>query len=266
MSYFLSLLVSLIIAQGAITGNILPNPSLEEWHDTLGVMMPVGWFTSEAYSAGTALRSDHAHTGNYAIELVTLNENDVGCLQGNALIQGGKLCNLSAYYDCSSFSAFGIIYLFEISESDTQMTIEYCFAFISGYTHFDTNFTTDENTIKVVISCVNINWGEPGLKVYFDDISLNEIEGIEESERLQSPKVEILKVYPNPFSKKVSIRCVRNKWQKISLQIYDLSGRLVGKTDKGVWNGRDINGKEVQSGIYFLRAKGYKPVKVVKLR
>lgn len=48
--------------------------------------------------------------------------------------------------------------------------------------------------------------------------------------------------------------------------IYDLSGKLVGNAENDRWDGRDIEGNEVQSGIYFLKLKGYKPVKVVKLR
>ena len=67
-----------------------------------------------------------------------------------------------------------------------------------------------------------------------------------------------------------------------TLCIYDLSGRLIRafplhlslfSPRKMSWDGRDMSGKEVQSGVYFLRVKGnksvrdaYRPVKVVKLR
>jgi len=45
-----------------------------------------------------------------------------------------------------------------------------------------------------------------------------------------------------------------------------LSKSIQGEDSYGIWNGKDLSGKEVQSGVYFLKAKGYKPVKVVKLR
>lgn len=93
-------------------------------------------------------------------------------------------------------------------------------------------------------------------------------EGVEENQ-IPDIKHQILEVYPNPFMGYLNIHGV-----KCEVEIYDLSGRLIGKTDNGIWNGRDLDGKEVQSGIYFLKvvnpdgsgAKGYQPVKVVKLR
>ncbi|MCK4256656.1 hypothetical protein KAX35_07190, partial [candidate division WOR-3 bacterium] len=60
-----------------------------------------------------------------------------------------------------------------------------------------------------------------------------------------------------------------------ALRIYDITGRLVRIlpiTDnrlpitKVYWDGRDIGGNEVKSGIYFLKVKGYKPLKIVKVR
>ena len=80
-----------------------------------------------------------------------------------------------------------------------------------------------------------------------------------EKERSYSEQSRSLEVYPNPFLKYARIIPSCNK-------IYDLSGRLIGKTEQDTWNGKDINGKNLNAGIYFLKAKGYKPVKVVKLR
>ncbi len=101
--------------------------------------------------------------------------------------------------------------------------------------------------------------------VYYEPFLMETVEGVEEEIAIQTARLR-LNVYPNPFHHKIGIQCVGDREQKISLQIYDLSGRLVGKTDKGIWNARDINGKEVQSGIYFIKARGYKPVRIVKLR
>ena len=73
-----------------------------------------------------------------------------------------------------------------------------------------------------------------------------------------------LKVAPNPFSEKITI-----KWEIGSsvvlyesnlLCIYDLSGKLIETTRS------NIVANNLKPGIYFLKAEGYKPVKIVKLK
>ena len=86
--------------------------------------------------------------------------------------------------------------------------------------------------------------------------------GIEETEDANSKEQNSkLKAFPNPFLKYISIYGTENQ-----VEIYDFSGSLVETTNKGIWNGKDAHGNEVESGIYFLKSKGCKPVKVVKLR
>jgi hypothetical protein len=46
----------------------------------------------------------------------------------------------------------------------------------------------------------------------------------------------------------------------LTFEIYDLGGRLVEKT------GGNTIGKGLEAGIYFLKAKGYEPVKMIKLK
>jgi flagellar hook assembly protein FlgD len=70
--------------------------------------------------------------------------------------------------------------------------------------------------------------------------------------------------YPNPFNTSTMIKYSLNKDIKVSLRIYNSSGRrvrtLVNKRQiKGshtsVWDGRDNSGGLVRSGTYFLRLK-----------
>lgn len=61
----------------------------------------------------------------------------------------------------------------------------------------------------------------------------------------------------------------------IECNIYDITGKLVRKLYKGiynydflklVWNGKDINGDDVKSGVYFVRLitpKSYDCAKIV---
>ncbi|HEC79157.1 MAG TPA: T9SS type A sorting domain-containing protein [candidate division WOR-3 bacterium] len=85
----------------------------------------------------------------------------------------------------------------------------------------------------------------------------------------QSPRIS---VYPNPFTKSTVIRyssLAFNDPRCPTLRIYDATGRLVKSfilSTSIVWDGKDMHGKEVQSGVYFLRIEKYTPAKVVKLR
>jgi len=87
-----------------------------------------------------------------------------------------------------------------------------------------------------------------------------ELLGIRETPRLHSSNLT-LHAYPNPFSTSIAIHGASG-----GVRVYDICGRLIARIEEGVWNGRDLDGSEVKSGIYFLKAQGYEPAKVVKLR
>jgi hypothetical protein len=73
--------------------------------------------------------------------------------------------------------------------------------------------------------------------------------------------------YPNPFNPETTINffipeCRGEMSSNLQLQIYDITGKLVkilinGKMEPGyhsvIWDGKDGNGKEVASGLYFYR-------------
>ncbi len=70
--------------------------------------------------------------------------------------------------------------------------------------------------------------------------------------------------YPNPAYGKTMIRFTVPNNTDISLDIYDISGRLVKTLARGVprtgssfvvWNGKDSNGKEVPGGVYLYTLK-----------
>ncbi|TES93528.1 MAG: T9SS type A sorting domain-containing protein [Candidatus Cloacimonadota bacterium] len=89
--------------------------------------------------------------------------------------------------------------------------------------------------------------------------------GIKESETGIRQEATDIKVYPNPFTAVISVQCsVPSDKTNIVLYIYDLSGRLVESfpltTDHYSLT------TDFSPGIYFLKAEGYKPVKVIKLR
>lgn len=67
-----------------------------------------------------------------------------------------------------------------------------------------------------------------------------------------------VKTYPNPFSSKTEIRYEPTSSERVSLEIYDSSGRLIkilSKKRRFIWDGTCQKGKKVQPGVYFYLLK-----------
>lgn len=83
--------------------------------------------------------------------------------------------------------------------------------------------------------------------------------------------------FPNPFNPSTTIACDLAAPSRISLQVFDASGRLVRVLAAGqdlpaghhelTWNGRDEAGRAVAGGIYFYRleAGGYRETRKMML-
>jgi len=74
----------------------------------------------------------------------------------------------------------------------------------------------------------------------------------------------LAEAFPNPFNPRCTIRFSLAGREKVELGIYDLQGRKVadlidGPVEAGnherIWDGRDRRGRQLSSGIYFLRMK-----------
>lgn len=80
------------------------------------------------------------------------------------------------------------------------------------------------------------------------------------------PVVRELRVQPNPFNPRTTISFGVPEPGRVSLRIYDLSGRMVQTLldqeldatalHTVIWDGRDAHGKLVPSGVYFSRVLG----------
>jgi len=73
---------------------------------------------------------------------------------------------------------------------------------------------------------------------------------------------ELAQNYPNPFNAKTTIFYSLEKESRVTIDVYDLSGRQVATIASGtqpagdhqvIWNGADFNGNPVSSGVYFYR-------------
>ena len=84
--------------------------------------------------------------------------------------------------------------------------------------------------------------------------------GVEEyASPIAESRFEILRVYPNPFSDRISIRfCMEDNIEHTDLTIYDATGRVVKEfknvsNNHIVWNSTDDYARKLHSGIYFLK-------------
>ena len=73
-------------------------------------------------------------------------------------------------------------------------------------------------------------------------------------------QIQFITPKPNPFNSSARVGFVISAKQKVTLRIYDISGRLCKtlvdkKLDAGTynynWSGRDENGEKLSSGVYF---------------
>ena len=109
----------------------------------------------------------------------------------------------------------------------------------------------------ITISRLNVSSGPDAVMnfhIWLDDICIEEM-GVEESKELKVKSGE-LKVSRNPFIKYTTIEL---PYPQAKVKVYDVMGKLIEETDK------EIIGEGLQTGIYFVRVKGYKPLKIIKV-
>ena len=147
----------------------------------------------------------------------------------------------------------------------------------AGYTYQSVYLYSFLSFHFAFISTVTVNSSVFSEWMLADDLSGL---GVDESENNKIMRNK-LAAYPNPFREKTVIRleCINHvdavTRSQHSITIYDITGRLVRtfalhssliSHHELTWDGRDIAGNGVKSGIYFLTIKGYKPLKIIKVR
>lgn len=98
--------------------------------------------------------------------------------------------------------------------------------------------------------------------------------GATDVDRTAPNRTLTLTAHPNPFNPSTTIRIEGVSGQRVSVDIYDVTGRRVRrvwaapmKSASGVllWDGRDDGGRPVASGTYFLRASTTTHSRTLKL-
>lgn len=123
------------------------------------------------------------------------------------------------------------------------------------YTH-DQGIDEDEGWWLQTLDAANQDI--PG---YYGHIVLYMVPGVHEKTRIRAASVfGLVGAYPNPFSGTARISFVTESRSGVSLEVHDISGRVVrelldGVTDSGrhevTWDGKNGLGKDLPSGVYF---------------
>jgi len=88
-----------------------------------------------------------------------------------------------------------------------------------------------------------------------------------------------LKSDPNPFNSYLNIRYMLPKTDEVRVEIYNIYGQLLAKFDEGLstadmkyklaWNGKDMSGQDVSSGVLLIKlitSEGSETKKAILLR
>jgi hypothetical protein len=140
--------------------------------------------------------------------------------------------------------------------------------------------STIDSTGDVGGWCSGVIYGSYYGVVYYDfthgDLKIAEAGGgIEEGVMNNKLQMAKIKICPNPFIRSTMVSCPQldnRGHQNIGIEIYDLTGRIlekvflqVNESTQSSYSSGEI-GKNLSPGVYFVKAKKYKPVKIIKIR
>jgi hypothetical protein len=101
----------------------------------------------------------------------------------------------------------------------------------------------------------------------------NKISDVYEEGNILPEKFEFYQNFPNPFNPSTRIRFTIPQEAKVDIKVYNLLGKeiteLLNETRRSgeyeiSWNGRDSNGNEMSSGVYFITLIADKYSKTIK--
>ncbi|MDD4232370.1 MAG: choice-of-anchor J domain-containing protein [Candidatus Cloacimonetes bacterium] len=116
----------------------------------------------------------------------------------------------------------------------------------------------DDQSVYIGIQCIS----DDAFVFYVDNFTV--YSGSSDNNDVNAPvvKTELKGNYPNPFNPETTIRYSVKDNGPVSLEIYNLKGQLVKRlvnTEKAagehtvIWNGTDMNNRNVSSGVYFYK-------------
>jgi hypothetical protein len=89
------------------------------------------------------------------------------------------------------------------------------------------------------------------------------VSGVADDEPAAPPAAPTVSAWPNPFTRRVTLRVDRPDDGPLAATVFDCRGRLVARLENGpggprelTWDGRDLAGRSSPAGVYFVRLDG----------
>jgi hypothetical protein len=149
---------------------------------------------------------------------------------------------------------------FELSQNGNPLSDDYAYQIEAGETQFFTISYVAGNTVSTIHTNLVITTNDPTHSTVEIPVNLTPLANADNN---AIPIVTTLqKNYPNPFNPETTIRYSLSEAGPIKLDVYNIKGQLVRKLVNEpkaagnytvVWNGKDEQGMNVSSGIYFYR-------------
>lgn len=229
--------------------NILINPSFEIWFDTLGINLPLGWFTSEINFPGSATKTTDAHTGIFALKLI--GGDSIAFATTTSIVRANNQYNFNGWCKCPSYlgGSFMINWLTLFGNSVGIPTL-LPITMSTNYRNYSRSVTSPESAAFVVVTVTAL----PQATLYVDDVALDSFTTDLKENQLASVTKNKIIIQPNPFKNKTLIY-VSNPGS--ALEIYDLTGKLLKTAfihhHYFFWDGTDNSGLQIKPGIYLAR-------------
>jgi hypothetical protein len=216
----------LVVGAGAALGaNILLNPSFELWMDTIGVHMPVGWYTSEGLFPGSALKDSGSHSGQWCVHLTG---GDTAAFMTTAtLVRPGNHYEFTGFARVPGVLAGTFALQFLSLMGGLIGTPELIPVYYSGTTYRDYSrwVTAPDSAMFLSVSFATL----PGAAAFVDDVTLDDttVRAL-----LERPAAAVRRLGPR---KSVILRA-DGEWRTANGVRFDALGRCVrGSARPGVY-------------------------------
>ncbi len=254
----------------------VPNGDFEQW--TNG--SPAGWSTNNFVTVTITQTSD-AHSGSSAVKGTNVLFNSTvvpPLLLSGALGQTGfpisqRYSNLTGYYKFTAVGSDLLDIVVGMWKNGQAIGVGGSFYNpASSYTFFSlpityvNNEVPDSCLITITIANNTSDTTHAGSAFYLDDLAMNS-NATAVKDNTHPLMFKLQQNYPNPFNPTTTIDFEIPVRENVSLLIYNTLGEKVRTLIDGPrsaghyqvsWDGRDLNGNNVSSGIYLYRIKaGY---------
>ena len=211
------------------------------------------WGLTNSESVSGSYSLSDSPTGNYQIDL-----NNAATLNSELDLSEAQSFNVKfmAKWDINPDGDHVIFGYFPLY--GTERTI-HVFQGAQDWTAFDFDLSYLCGSVVKLFFRINSNESGNADGIYIDDFAVYASSEYLPNHDLVCPPLNI-SYGPNPFHNSITIDTSKNQLQNLDLEIYNLRGQkvfskksLTADATSFTWDGRDLSGNELASGIYFLR-------------